>query len=367
MELRHRRIAVLVPSYRGGGAERAMLLFAAELVKRGIRTDVLVAQGEGPLTRLVPSGANVVHLERRGLLTALPCLAGYLRRARPDAVYSTMSHANVVAILAARLARSGTAVVVREAVGPLSYAHLGLRGKIVRRLIPLVYPWAHAVIAVSTDVAIELVRMSSGIARKTHVLPTPVVSKALLQDGEKPLDHSWFVVGAPPVVLGAGRLHPQKDFPTLMQAFALLRRTRPLRLMVLGEGPERSALEALTRRLGIAADVRLPGFVGNPFPYFNRAAVFVLSSRYEGMANTLLQAMAFGTPVVSTDCPGGSRDVLDHGRLGGLVPPGDVSALAAAISVALASRRRDDGAAYVTQRFGVSEATDRYLRILHAS
>jgi glycosyltransferase involved in cell wall biosynthesis len=360
------RIAIFIPSLHGGGAERAMLLFAGELLKRGMQVDIVVVRAEGRLGRLVPAAATVVNFNERRLLAAVPALARYLRRARPDALYSTMAYCNIGTLIASRLAGSPLPVVVREAVVPLSHdGAFSFHGRVTRRLIQLVYPWAHSVIAVSSEVAEELCRISGKIRHKISVLPTPVVSEDLLRDGEQPLDHPWFAPQAPPVVLGVGRLAPQKDFSALLRAFALLRRSRPLRLIVLGEGPERPALEALSRELGIAADVQLPGFVDNPFPYLKRTAVFALSSRWEGMPTALLQALAFGTPVVSTDCPGGSREVLQDGRFGGLVPPGDVESLAAAISGALGSPRRPDAAEYVRVRFGVPAAAARYLELLH--
>lgn len=360
------RIAIFMPNVGGGGAQRAMLLFARELLNRGLPVEIIVARLEGQLAPLVPAAATVVNLNERGVLPALPSLARYLRRARPDALYSTMAYCNIGALLASRLAGSRLPVVVRESNVPLSAdGAFSFSGRVTRRLIRLAYPWAHSVIAVSNDVAEELCRISGKIRHKISVLPTPVVSDDLLNDAEQPLDHPWFAPEEPPVVLGVGRLVPQKDFPTLLRAFASIRRVRPLRLIVLGEGPDRRALEALSRQLGIAADVQLPGFVDNPFPYLKRSAVFVLSSRWEGMPTALLQAMALGTPVVATDCPGGSRDVLQHGRFGALVPPEGAEKLATAMSAAIGSPRRPDVAEYVRDRFGTRAAADRYLKLLH--
>jgi glycosyltransferase involved in cell wall biosynthesis len=351
-----------MPSFGGGGAQRAMLLFARELVARGIDVDVVSVHGEGPLTSHVPREARVVTLGARGVLAALPALVAYLRRTRPAVLYSTIAHCNAAALLAGRLVGFRLPVIVREAVVPLSAERTRVQRVVIRSLIKVTYPWARAVIAVSTDVADELARMSDRI--RIAVLPTPVVSDELLEAGAAPLEHPWFAPDAIPVVLGVGRLEPQKDFPTLLRAFAAARRLRPLHLMVLGEGPERPALEALSRALGVAPHVQLPGFVDNPFPYLRRAAAFVLSSRYEGMPTALLQAMAFGTPVVSTDCPGGTHEALRDGRLGVLVPVGNVERLAAAIAAAVASPRRPDVAADVRQRFGTRAAATRYLSLV---
>jgi glycosyltransferase involved in cell wall biosynthesis len=362
-----RPIAILIPSLGGGGAERAMLIFAEYLLHRGQAVDVVVVRASGLLAGGVPRAARTVALERGGVLAAIPSLSAYLRRTRPRALYSTMAHCNLAALLASRLARTGVPVVVREAVVPLSGDHATtISGRVIRRLVPRVYPWAHAIVAVSGDVADELLRISPRLRDRLAVLPTPVVTARLLAEAAQPLDDPWFVPGAPPVVMGMGRLDPQKDFPTLLRAFARVRTDRPLRLLVLGAGPERARLQTLARELRVVDDVVLPGFVGNPFPYLARAAVFVLSSRYEGLPNALLQAMALGTPVVSTDCPGGPRDILQDGRYGALVPTGDAAALARVLAATLGSPRRPDAAAYVRERFGAAEACARYLHVLEA-
>jgi len=170
--------------------------------------------------------------------------------------------------------------------------------------------------------------------------------------------------------LGVGRLDPQKDFPTLIRAFARVRAQRPARLIVLGaEGHERHSkyvaeLKALPARLGIADDVDLPGFRHNPFAFMSRAAVFVLSSIYEGLGNVLIEALACGTPVVSTDCPSGPAEILEGGRFGALVPVGDDAAMAAAIAATL---DRPPAAATLRERarmFSVERAVDRYLDLM---
>ncbi len=184
------------------------------------------------------------------------------------------------------------------------------------------YPWADTVIAVSEGVADDLVSCLGLSRAQITVIPNPVVSDDIEALANEPLEHPWFAPGAPPVLLAAGRLTTQKAFPTLLQAFARLVPERDLRLMILGEGPDRGALQAEIDALGLGARVALPGFDPNPFRYLARARLFVLSSAWEGLPGVLIQAMACGTPVVSTDCPSGPREVLENGRLGPLVPVG---------------------------------------------
>jgi len=187
------------------------------------------------------------------------------------------------------------------------------------------------VVAVSRGVQRDLLRYTRVSAERVVLIYNPSYTNRLLELREQPVEHPWFALGEPPVVLGVGRFYPQKDFSTLIKAFALVRAQRPARLVILGEGPLRPQLEALAQQLGVADQVSMPGFVENPFAYMRRAAVFVLPSQYEGLPNVLIQAMACGCPVVSTNCPSGPEDILDNGKYGHLVPVGDVEAIANAI------------------------------------
>jgi glycosyltransferase involved in cell wall biosynthesis len=168
------------------------------------------------------------------------------------------------------------------------------------------------------------------------VIHNPSVVGAEVQEkGQAPLDHAWFEPGQPPVLVAVGRLENQKDYPTMLRAFAQVRRGEAVRLLILGEGRERPMLEALVEELGLGQDVSLPGFVTNPYAYLARASLFVLSSRWEGLPTVLIEALCCGTPVVSMDCPSGPREILTDGLYGALVPVGDVGALARAIRTAL--------------------------------
>jgi len=191
-----------------------------------------------------------------------------------------------------------------------------------------------------------------------------VVSDDLDALASEPIEHPWLVPGPPPVVLAAGRLTAQKDFPTLLRAFARLVPERDLRLMILGEGPDRAALEAEIEALGLGDRVALLGFQANPFSYMARARLFVLSSAWEGLPGVLIQAMACGTPVVSTDCPSGPREVLEGGRLGPLVPVGDAEALARAIMQTLDAPLPAEILKARAAQYGLAPVSRRYLAAL---
>ena len=167
------------------------------------------------------------------------------------------------------------------------------------------------------------------------VIRNPVITPDLRQRAAASCPHPWFQGEGPPVLLGAGRLQRQKDFPTLIRAFARVRQVCPCRLVIIGEGQERPALTALIGQLGLMEQVDLPGFQTHPLPFLARANLFVLSSAWEGSPNVLTEAMALGTPVVATNCPSGPSELLDGGRIAPLVPVGDAEALAAAILATL--------------------------------
>lgn len=326
---------------RAGGAERTMANLSRGLAGHGYTVDLVLAQAEGPHLAEVPATVRLVDLKASRVLSSLPALVRYLRHERPEALLSIMNHANIVALWAHRLAGVSTRVVVSERnTLSISAQHaLNQRSaQLISWLIKFFYPWASGIAAVSEGVADDLAQVI-GIPRELiKVIYNPVVTPELRQKAQIPLDHPWFKSGQPPVVLGVGRLREQKDFPTLIQAFAQVRQTRPARLLILGEGPERHALEALIRQLGLEQEVSLPGFVANPYPYMSRASLFVLSSRWEGLPGVLIEALYCGAPLISTDCPSGAREILGEGRYGQLVPIGDVTALAQAIATSLASR-----------------------------
>ena len=199
-----------------------------------------------------------------------------------------------------------------------------------RRVWGTLYPRAAAIVAPTQSVARETAQVSGLAERAIKVIPNPVLDSSFAYKASDPLDHPWFGEGLP-VVLGVGRLTRQKGFDSLIPAFDLVRHQTPAKLVILGDGEDRQALQGLVRRLKLDEVVDLPGYVQNPYAYMSRAAVFVLSSRWEGPGHVLIEALASGAPVVSTDCPFGPRDILLNGRAGLLVPVGDPGAMAAAI------------------------------------
>jgi glycosyltransferase involved in cell wall biosynthesis len=299
-------------------------------------------------------------------LQALPGIVRYLKLQRPDAVLAAEPHYNVMSVFARRITRVSTRVVITEHVQPSagSWRHRHLRDLLRRG-----YLSADAIVAVSDGVGDELSHLA-GIPRKRIItVHNPVVGPHIVALAEEPVDHPWFASDAPPVVLAVGRIHPQKDFRTLIHAFSRVRARRRVRLVILGAAGHGGdaylqELRTLAGDLGVADDVDFPGFVTNPFAFMRRAGVFVLSSVYEGLGNVLIEAMACGCPVISTNCPSGPRVILDGGRYGTLVPVGDDAAMAEAIEAALDKPIESAVIKGQANNFSVDRAVEAYLRLL---
>ena len=332
-----RELAIFVPSMRGGGAERAMLKLAVALARSGVALDLVLAKAEGPYMEDIPADLSVVDLDASRMIAALPRLAAYLSRSRPPVLLSSLDYANIVAVWACALSGTRPRLVLNEqnTLSRVARNAASRRGRLVPGLARRTYPRAAAITAVSNGVAVDLAK-TIGIPReRIDVIHNPVVTPDLLARAAEPLDDEWFAPGSDPVILAVGRLSPQKDYPTLLEAFAQVRRNRAARLLILGDGPLRPEIERQISSLGIEADARLPGFVENPFAYMRRCAVYAMSSRWEGLPTVLIEALASGARIVSTDCPSGPQEILDGGRFGRLVPVGDAAALARALADAL--------------------------------
>jgi glycosyltransferase involved in cell wall biosynthesis len=232
------------------------------------------------------------------------------------------------------------------------------------RAVPLAYRGADTVVAVSGGVAQDLSRFGRLPGGKIRVIHNPVFDPAISALAQEAPTHPWFEPKGPPIVLAAGRLHRQKGFDVLLEAFAIARSEVDCRLVILGEGPERAALLARAERLGLSYDIDLPGFCANPFALMSRAGAFVLSSRWEGFPNALVEAMACGAPVIATDCPSGPHEILKGGEIGSLVPVDDARALGHALLFTLLSQPDTSQTRARAHSFSVTAAADQYLEAL---
>jgi glycosyltransferase involved in cell wall biosynthesis len=357
-----RHIALFLPNFDGGGAERAFVTLARGLADLGHRVDLVAGTATGPLRAEISPLVRVVDLAAPRLVAALPGLVRYLRTERPERLYSALEGAGILAILARRLAGRRAVQVVPSIRNTLSYEARDASPK--RRLIlwlaRWLYPSADAVLAVSQGVATDASKVLRLSASAITVVRNPTLTPEFRRAAEAPVGHLWFNPKSVPVIMGCGRLVPQKDFATLIEAFALVRSQRPCRLLVLGEGPLRSDLVRLADQRGVGTDVALEGFDANPYRFMARSDVFVLSSLFEGSPNVIVQALASGAPVVSTDCPSGPNEILVGVPRGRLVPVSDATRMAIAITAFLDEA---DGRPHPIDLpgFGYLEAAQRYL------
>lgn len=359
------KILLFRPSLGQGGADRVTLNLLHALERRAFAPSLVLLRAEGEFLADVPPDVPVYTLAARSLKTAVGPLARLLRAQRPDVLFSTSSGGNVIAVLAHRLARAGGRVVLSER-NVLLHGTPTLQKRGVTWLKRWVYPRADNITSVSQSVKDDLVARLGLSPERVQVVHNPIVTPELATLAAAPVAHSWFHEDTP-VILGVGRLVGEKDFPTLINAFARIRAERPARLFILGDGPAQPALRALTQRLGLQEDVWFAPFDKNPFKYMARCSVFALSSRYEGLSGVLIQAMAVGAAVVTTDCPGAGEIVTD--KVDGLLTPmGDAPALAVRISYLLdnpaVARRLKAQAQVSAQRFNVANVTQKYAQAL---
>jgi len=360
-------IALVLHDLRGGGAERACLRLAGGMAAVGRQVNLVLVKGEGAYLADVPPGVHLTVLDKPRVSRAIPALATHLRRTRPRAVLSALTHMNVATLAAAALAGTGARVVVSERNQISAKAREAKGGwqRTLYRAVPLAYRAATRVVAVSGGVAQDLAHFGHLPDSHIRVIHNPVFSDGITQLAQAAADHAWFGPGQPPIVLAAGRLHRQKGFDTLIRAFSKARAEIDCRLIILGEGADRDLLQRQAEQTGLAYDIDMPGFCANPFALMARAGAFVLSSRWEGFPNALIEAMACGAPVIATDCPSGPREILTNG-VAPLVPVDDVDALAANLIATLRNRPDTSTTQVRARAFSVSAAVSRYLEVLEA-
>ncbi len=370
------RIVLFLSALTGGGAQRRMLLLARGFVAAGQEVEIVTARAEPPAQRPpLPQGVGHHALacplaglpwlrHRRGLWvpSVWRRLAAYLRRARPDVLLSTSTPANLTALLARAVSGTDTPLVLSLNLDLEASLGRGLGGILgLPRRIARLYRGADMLVAISEGVAAGYRRLLGGGDATIVTIANPIDLAAVARGAEAVPEPAWTDAAGLPLVLACGKLKPQKDFATLIRATALLSRRRPVRLAILGEGEERQRLLDLARELGLADRLFMPGFVANPFAWMARASVFVLSSRFEGSSNVLLEALACGCPIVATDCPSGPRELLAEGRYGRLVPVGDPEALAEAIGASLDAPRDSARLRARAAEFSIERASAGYL------
>jgi glycosyltransferase involved in cell wall biosynthesis len=359
-----KRIAFFLPTLNGGGAERISINLLKEMSKHNIPLDLVLATATGPYLKQVPESVRIINLESGRVAKALIPLSNYLKNTKPFALLSHQNYANVIAVLANKLARIQTQLVLVEHITLSQSRTTSIVGNLVPIFMRLLYPQANAIVGVSKGVSSDLEIKLGLTAGHVKTIYNPVVDNILLDQAQERLIHPWFQANNPPIFIAVGRLSKQKDFTNLIQAFAIVRKQIQSRLIILGEGECRYELESLVKSLDLTKDIEMPGFVDNPYAYMSRASAFILSSLWEGLPTVLIEAMACGCPVISTDCPSGPREILEAEKYGILVPISDPTSLSAAMLKSLNSPSNRDKLIERAMFFSNKEATGKYLKLI---
>lgn len=354
------RLAIYCGPMDGGSTAKIASRLANGFAARGFPTDLLVSHCRHPVIESTAAGVEVIQMGTMRPVVRVLAMTRYLRARQPAAILTHRIREDVFTLKAHRWSATATAVFV-TVHGPLSLKlqHMEPAKERRRRAeILRYYPRNRGIIAITDETAWDLQSLL-GPGARVATIPNPIITPGMIQSAHAPLDHPWFTNPADreaiPVILFAGRLEQEKDLPTLLQAFAWLRQQRPCRLLIMGEGRLRAELESLRRSLGLEDLVAMPGWAANPYPYLRQARLVVLSSTQDALPTVLIESLALGTPVVSTDCGPGPREILANGRLGPLVPPRDAMALANAMAKTLddplpSSSLRQGGERYESQR-----------------
>jgi glycosyltransferase involved in cell wall biosynthesis len=359
-------IAIVLPDLRGGGAERIHINLAHAWTRAGFQVEFVVLRARGELISLLPPGATIRELGVDRVRWAIRPLSRYFKQRRPTVTLAAMWPLTSVAVIAWSLAGRIGKLFLSDHT-PLSIdcvEELGTNPTLLKFSIRLTYPAASGVIAVSNGVKIDLCTLAGLRPESVDVIYNPAAIDAPGPVAESDVRLRRWGGADGFHVLSVGTLKPVKDHTTLLEAFASLPPGLRARLTIVGDGPLRKELSELTQRLGLTSTVRFTGFEIDPSDWYRTADVFVLSSRWEGFGNVIVEALSFGLPVVSTDCPSGPSEILEGGRYGTLVPVGDPPALARAIEQ---SRDRPVDRALQVRRsrdFSVDVIASRYLSVM---
>jgi len=344
-----------------------MVNLAAGFYRLGHVTQFVVKKKNSSYLNNLPGATRLIELDtyHRDINKAA---AAYLLQEKPDVLLTSKDENDLIALKARKKTGSSVRVVIRAPVNitsRLRFKRAGaVKGWMKYRRFRRLLVQADDVIAVSKGVASDISKIAGVPAGRIHVIPNPVITPELENMSKAEVDHDWLVHKDKPVLLALGRLGSQKNYELLIHAFKIVRGLLDCRLLILGEGRRRKRLEKLVRQLDLKKSVQLPGYVANPYPYFVKADLFVLSSLWEGSPNALTEALALGIPVVSTDCDSGPREILQDGKYGSLVTVGDVDGMASAIMSTLSNPPTPEFLKAAVSDYRLDASSRSYLRVL---
>ena len=360
------RLAIVLRAFEGGGAQRDIILLCNALAAKGVNVTVLALHPDGPLRSLLDPGVRVAAIPGRQMRYAIPGLRRVIRQVEPTVAVSSEAGLNLFTLIAVRSMprRQRPKLVLREVGSPSVALHHDpyISNRIAYRILRRLYRSADRIVTLTQGARRDLMQNFSvpeamiAVMSTNAVIPPATADRLRRWDGESGRE--------PDLIVSIGRLSPEKDHGTLLRAMTLLPADRRYRLAIVGDGSERTALEKSARAYGLAERVTFVGQVADPFVWMMRARLAICSSVYEGLGNAVIEALACGTPVVSTDCPYGPREILQGGRYGTLTPVGDAAAMANAIAEAM--QRIPDRQALIERglQYSAAAAAERFLEIV---
>lgn len=333
------KIAFIVPDFAGGGAQKMLINMANEFSRRHYDVDLLVINGDGPLSSNAISGVKVINFKRSRAIRSFFDLWAYIFFQKPAVILSAMTHINIMSVWAGRLSFRKTNIIISErSYFSLSSKRGRISPQLMASLVFISYPLANKIVGISHGVSRDISKyIHKNFHLKIRTIYNPVVTSDMIRDSQKHIDAPPSKAFSVPLLVTIGRLVPAKDQKTLLAAFAILRRNRSIKLVIIGEGELLPELMGRAQELGIQDDVEFTGFLKNTSHYMANASVFVISSIWEGFCNVLVEALLYGLPIVSTDCKSGPGEILKNGEYGMLVPIKDAQAMADAISTLIDS------------------------------
>ena len=362
-EIKH--IALFIGSMRMGGAERASLNLINEFASRGIRCDLVLIQEEGEFLDDIHPDVHIVPLGKGRTLFSGYALRRYLKTFRPQIMIAAQTHVQLLALWACKKAVIKVPLILNEhSTFSTNHPFSSMKGIIIRKLAKRWFPHANVITAVSEGVRNDLLNEFPELEDKTIIIYNPVINQSLMEKSMEKIELPWQVDSSIPMILAAGRLVADKNFDLLIRAVATARETRRIRLVILGEGEEKYNLAHVAQQTELGEDISLHGYTKNPYAWMRKADLFVLSSRREGLPMVLIEAMAAGCKVISTDCPSGPREILQEGKLGILVPVGDTQAMSDAIIKSLMISGSDQAVQEALKPYHVTTVCDQYLELM---
>lgn len=357
-------VAFMVGSLRVGGAERMMVNTANELAKRW-QVSFLSLTGGTALKGELSNNVTVHSFEKKSSLSAIPAILAFIRKEKPDVLISTQIHVNLIALILKLFFRVKTKIILREATSPASHfmMNTGFKQRLVSIAVRLLYPNADAIIAICEAVKKSLIESTNSPPAKISVIYNPVINDRFRMAVMENVEHPFLNKNIP-VFISVGRLAPAKNFSLLISSFSMVLKKKDARLIIVGEGSERKNLEKLIESFQLQEKIFLAGEITNPYPWMKSSDVYVLSSLYEGLPNALIEAMGCGLQLVSTDCPGGSREILMDGKCGKLVKMNDPEALADAMLESLIHPLDKTAMTESLKRFESTTVGEQYFSLI---